>query len=51
MQVLQRIDNENDNGAANHPSQEDMYEEYNAYAQVPTAGPLPVKRSRPKIKK
>jgi LacI family transcriptional regulator len=50
MQVLERIDVENNNGVANHPSPEDIYEEYNADAQVPTAGPLPVRRSRTKIK-
>jgi hypothetical protein len=51
MQAMERIDREDNAGVANHPSQEDIYEEYNADAQVPTGGPLPLKRSPPRKKK
>jgi hypothetical protein len=52
VQALERIDIESNNGAANHPSQEEIYEEYNADAQVPVGGGLfPEKKSRPPKKK
>ena len=51
MQAMVRIDQEDNAGVGNHPSQEDIYEEYNADAQVPTGGPLPVNRHAPRTKK
>lgn len=51
MQVLIQIDAENNAGVANHPSQDDIYEEYNADAQVPVGGPLPLQKSHSPKKK
>jgi len=44
IQTMQQIDKDNNAGAANHPSQEDIYEEYNADAESPAGAPLPKQR-------